>query len=155
MCPYLLCAILLGPLAGWLASRRPMPFRFFALHPWLVAWLGSFVLTGSVLLFVDILGARATSLTILPVYVSLLVVALATVQGLRVTWLRSWRKGAVVLFGFLLFTYVETISIPRDAADFSSHLYAAISLAPSWAFAAWIAHRVGRRCAAQSISSSS
>ena len=147
--PYVICAVVLGPLAGWLAARQSTPFRFFARHPWRVMWIGATLLTVSILVFVDFFGdfgRDVRPITMLPVYLSLLVSGLGSVQGLRLAWSRSWRKGALILLGFLLATYVETISVPRDTADFNSHFYAAISLAPSWALAAWIAHRVGRRC---------
>lgn len=143
--PYILCAVLLGPLTGWLSALRWMPLRFFAVYPWRVVWLGSALLTGSVLLLFTVLDTRWTSFTAAPVYLILLVTALATVQGLRITWLRSWWKGASVLLAFLLFTTIETVSIPRSTADFHSHFYAAFSLAPAWALAAWIAQQVGRR----------
>jgi len=80
-------------------------------------------------------------------YLTVLVMALGAIQGLRVTWLRSRWKAILILFFWLAFPLVETFSISRDPADFFGHLYSAISLSPSWGLAAWVTHRVARRLA--------
>ena len=145
--PSLIGAIIAGPLVGWVTSLRVLPIRFFAVHPWLVVWIGGVLLTGSVQLFVLSPAAGPFSIAALPMYLSLLVVELAAVQGLRISWLRSRLKGTLIWLGLLLYTAVETVAIPRSAEDFYSHVFAAISFAPSLALAAWIAQRVGRRFA--------
>lgn len=141
--PYLISAVVLGLLVAWLRSLKPL--RFLAAHPWRLFWFVGFPLINvCALLTVSFVRTRhhALSPVFWPLYLSLLLAGLSLVQGIRVTWLRSRWKAAAILLAILLFPLMETFAIPREGADFYSHLFSAISIAPSLGLGAYVAHRI-------------
>ena len=51
----------------------------------------------------------------------------------------------MILLAALLVAAIETLALPREPADFHSHVAAALSIVASWAIAALIAHQIGQR----------
>jgi len=144
--PYLISAVVLGLLVAWLTSLKPL--RSLAAHPWRAFWFVGFPLINvCAILTVSFVRTRhhALSPVFWPLYLSLLLTSVALVQAIRISWLRSRWKAAVILLVFLLFPLMETFAIPREAADFYSHFFSAMSIAPSLGIGAWVAHRIAPR----------
>lgn len=143
---HLVGGVLLGILAGWLTTLNARPFRFFAEHPWQVFWLCG-ASTILVLALITSEPARTPPMRIMLfplLYLSILVFALGAIQGVRVTWLRSWWKAALILLISLVQDFLRMIGSSYPEFKF----YAAISLTPSWALAACVTHWVAQRLAA-------
>ena len=156
--PLVASSLLLGVLAGWLTSLNARLFRLFAVHPWRAFWLlGVPLLFGATWVQTfrfDPSTGRPPSIgwfTVGILLISMLILGLAAIQGLRVTWLRSKWRALLVVLPWLAINLVQ-LSGEFAMGGPSQHAFdtmsAMIAMDTSWPLAAWIAHRLASRIAA-------
>jgi hypothetical protein len=117
--------------------------------------LGTVILVGALALFRNAdAGSRVVpwlvGLSMLPLVVSLVVLALAAIQGLRVTWSRSpWKVILIVLpwWALNLLQIAGEFNVAGPSHGFST-LWAMLAMNTIWLLAPWIAHRVNARTSA-------
>jgi hypothetical protein len=154
-------SLLLGVLVGWLTSLNARPFRWFAVHPWRAFWLlGVPLIFGATLMMQLVRFDPSTgrppsseSFTVGILLISMLLLGLAGIQGLRVTWLRSrWRAVFIVLpwLAVNLLQLSGEFAMGGQSQHAFDTMWAMISMDTSWPLAAWIAHTLASRIATPS-----
>jgi hypothetical protein len=133
----------LGALAGWLASVRVQPFRYWAEHPWQVFWAGILVVVAGSYLFVTLNG----TIWLLPSVIASIISTLSATHGLRLTWHRSRRKAVLIVVCVWVLFVAQALSKAyraRDVPELIGDLAGGILSVPGWILMVFIAERMGR-----------
>jgi uncharacterized membrane-anchored protein len=136
--------IVVGALAGWLASVRVQPFRYWAEHPWQIFWAGLFVATAGSYFYV----ALNRTIGLLLFVTASIISTLSATHGLRLTWHRSHRKAVLIaecVWVLFLAQAVSKAYHARDVPELIGDLGGGILSVPCWILTVFIAERMARR----------
>lgn len=130
--------IVLGALTGLVSRSRVSALRYWSLHPWRFFWLSNAL--SLLLAFLALTLKLAVPIApVLFVPLALLLITSA-IQGLRVSWLHSRRRAAVIIlvaFGILIIPQLTSTPVV-------TLIITSIVAVLLWIFSAWIAKTVGK-----------
>lgn len=105
--------IVLGALTGFVSRSRVSALRYWSLHPWRFFWLSDALCL--LLLFMNVFLNLFKSVAFVFFLPLLLLLITSAIQGLRVSWLRSRRRAAVIFvvaFVILIITQLKSSPVP-------------------------------------------